>query len=720
MKPAGKWIVELPAATPLREAAAMVLRDRAKSLRQPPQGCRQPRPAPTPRSFTAIRVCSRRVEAALKMFGAWVEGRELRALRKLRRRAKRLRRVAGVVRDADVHARVFQEVGDRANGTQAEAVEYLLGRTAATRAEAQAELLTLVGRRARTRIDRWRRRVARAVGAHAESGAASLAEAGKAALAVHIQAVRAAADRDLTSLENLHALRLKIKGLRYGLELAAPALAPEDSAAAYLAVCDAQERLGEINDGETVLARLRDELDRIGREEDGTRAGRAHIAGLNLLRDRFAAVRDRRLERFWSAWTELDFGSTLDALEAAAAPSHADAETAEEAAAESWRGRATPSAIAGHDALARLAAIDVGSNSVRLVIAEAYPDGTYRIVDDEKEQTRLARGLARTGRLDPTVMDEAATVIARLRAIADGYNCTHRRAVATAAVREAANGAEFLELVRDRANVELRVISAEEEGRLAFASVSHAFTDIRTLPAGVMDIGGASTEVVLSSSGVIDDIATLGMGAVSLTERFGGPDRSAGDRFRKMRGLGPQGDPPPHARDQRAPRPPRRHRAEPSPPSRPWRSSATAASAAALRPTIAQGYQVTYGTIRDLLRELRDLRAAERTRIPGLSADRADIIVAGLCVVKEVMRHLRVRRLRVHTYGVRDGLLLSMMRTVFPIPAARVRRAQPRLRTPSRRTPIRPDLPLRRAPQRARRPPLAPDLRRHGTPPSRP
>src|SRR4051812_43899916 len=95
------------------------------------------------------------------------------------------------------------------------------------------------------------------------------------------------------------------------------------------------------------------------------------------------------------------------------------------------------------DLTQRLAAIDVGSNSIRLVVAEPLRDGSYRTVDDEKETTRLGKALASTGRLDPAAVDRSLDALRRMKQIAAGLQVRELRVIATCAVREAENGPEF-------------------------------------------------------------------------------------------------------------------------------------------------------------------------------------------------------------------------------------------------------------------------------------
>ena len=123
----------------------------------------------------------------------------------------------------------------------------------------------------------------------------------------------------------------------------------------------------------------------------------------------------------------------------------------------------------------RLAAIDIGTNSIRLVVAEVQPDGTYRVLDEDREMTRLGRGLYRDGRLGDSPMQQSLQALGRMKAIADGFGVAELRAIATAAVREAANGRDFVSEAWRRHRVRLEVVPAEEEARLAFRSVTRHY-----------------------------------------------------------------------------------------------------------------------------------------------------------------------------------------------------------------------------------------------------
>jgi len=122
---------------------------------------------------------------------------------------------------------------------------------------------------------------------------------------------------------------------------------------------------------------------------------------------------------------------------------------------------ARPAAAA--PSLPRFAAIDIGTNSIRLVVAEVQPDASYRVLDEDREMTRLGRGLYRDGRLSEPPMEQSLAALGRMKAIADGFSVTEVRAIATSAVREAKNGGTLVERARREAGIELETIEGIEE-----------------------------------------------------------------------------------------------------------------------------------------------------------------------------------------------------------------------------------------------------------------
>jgi len=163
----------------------------------------------------------------------------------------------------------------------------------------------------------------------------------------------------------------------------------------------------------------------------------------------------------------------------------------------------------------RLAAIDVGSNTILLLVAEPDAASGLIVTREAEDQPRLAAGLGTTGRLSEAAMDRALQSLVRMRDLAAKEGATRIDAVATAAVREAENGAEFLDRVR-RAGIPLRLISPEVEAELAYLAAAHHFPGSdATL---VADIGGGSMELVGARKDRVVLTASLPLGAVRLTE----------------------------------------------------------------------------------------------------------------------------------------------------------------------------------------------------------
>jgi len=171
------------------------------------------------------------------------------------------------------------------------------------------------------------------------------------------------------------------------------------------------------------------------------------------------------------------------------------------------------------EARERLAAIDVGSNSIRLLVAEYDPQSGISVIDEVKDQPRLAQGLTVTGRLDEHAMARALATLARMREVCRRRGVRRIAAVATAAVREAQNGEAFVQRVREELDIPLRIIDAETEAALSYRSVAHHFRVVgaRTL---VADIGGGSLELIGAVDGLVELTRSLPLGAVRLTETF--------------------------------------------------------------------------------------------------------------------------------------------------------------------------------------------------------
>ncbi len=293
----------------------------------------------------------------------------------------------------------------------------------------------------------------------------------------------------------------------------------------------------------------------------------------------------------------------------------------------------------------RIAAIDVGSNTILLTVAEYDPEAGLVVVEEGEDQPRLGAGLSATGQLSEPAMLRALQTLTAMRDVCTRYGVRRLAAVATAAVREAENGTEFVERA-GALDIPLRIISPETEAALSYRSAAHHF------PGGerqlVADIGGGSLELTGATSGRVGLSRSLPLGAVRLTE-LGLPLHELRDHIR--RGLAE-----PIQRTEWAG-------------SRVIGSGGTFATLAsmALAGRGAEATRSVHGTVvtsqevEHLLETLATLSPEKRRQRPGLKPERADIIVAGLAVVAALLEAVGAVEVTVSGFGLRDGMLLEMV-----------------------------------------------------------
>lgn len=308
----------------------------------------------------------------------------------------------------------------------------------------------------------------------------------------------------------------------------------------------------------------------------------------------------------------------------------------------------------------RIAAIDIGSNSIRQIVADVGDSGAIRIVDEMKAAPRLAAGLGKTGMLSPEPMAQATEALARMAELARQLGARRIEAVATSAVREAKNGQAFLAQVREQAGLKVRVLVGEEEARLAYRSALAHF-ELGRGRAVVMDIGGGSVELALAAEGLVDRLITLPYGAVRLTERFFA-GRSAAKAVRKLRKL-------------------RKHirpAIERALPLRDWRGAEVIGSGGTFTNLAGiylarqgmraarsvHGTRIPRAEVDAILELLASMPVEDRLGVPGLNSGRADIIVAGLAVVAEVVARVEPPDVAASAFGIREGLLLEAARVM--------------------------------------------------------
>lgn len=302
----------------------------------------------------------------------------------------------------------------------------------------------------------------------------------------------------------------------------------------------------------------------------------------------------------------------------------------------------------------RIAAIDIGSNSIRQTIADVSPTGDIRVLDEMRAMPRLGEGLERTGVLSQHAMELAIAAVERMVQLAKQSAADLIDIVATSAVRDAANADAFTSQLTTATGQSVRVLTGDEEAMLCFRSAQAHF-DLGSRRSLVMDIGGGSLEFVLAKDGVVERVVSLPFGAVRLTERFLQPEIRP-KRVQALRA---------HVRE-------RLRRAVPV---KDWRgvqaigSGGTFTNLAGI--VLARhgvdarsphGTPIARSELEHVLEWLQHMTPEERAAVPGLNPERADIIVAGLAVTAEVMARFQSRELVTSGYGIREGMLLQAAR----------------------------------------------------------
>src|SRR5262245_35881686 len=181
------------------------------------------------------------------------------------------------------------------------------------------------------------------------------------------------------------------------------------------------------------------------------------------------------------------------------------------------------------------AALDIGSNSIHLIVVETDREKPFRVVASAKEAVRLGRSAARDQRLSAEAMDRAINRLKRFRRVAESHGARELIAVATSAVREAANGDQFITRAAEEAGVEIDLLSGIEEARLIALAVSTRYRQSITRQSLVIDIGGGSTELAVMKNGERTTLISFKLGAVRLTAQYVTSDPGGEPHFRTVR-----------------------------------------------------------------------------------------------------------------------------------------------------------------------------------------
>jgi exopolyphosphatase/guanosine-5'-triphosphate,3'-diphosphate pyrophosphatase len=306
--------------------------------------------------------------------------------------------------------------------------------------------------------------------------------------------------------------------------------------------------------------------------------------------------------------------------------------------------------------LRRLAGIDIGTLTCRLLIADLTEDGALKEICAQRRILRLGEGVDRTKQLSDSAMDRVIACLKEWREIVESHQAGACAVVATSAVRDAANRRVFLERVKGEAGFDVEIITGEEEARRTLLGIRSG------LPPGVtdvlaLDIGGGSTEFILDRPGQAPIVRSINIGVVRLCERV------------------LKQDPPTAEEIDQARKWVRRETLSAIEEMNHYRSAAfvgtagtiTALAAMAQKlptydPVLIHNYTLTLETVRELEQTLLSRKKADRIGLPGLEQNREEVIAAGAIIVRTVMETLGMSEVLVCDLGLREGVLIDLAR----------------------------------------------------------
>lgn len=302
----------------------------------------------------------------------------------------------------------------------------------------------------------------------------------------------------------------------------------------------------------------------------------------------------------------------------------------------------------------RLAGIDIGTLTCRLLIADLSPDGRLKEVRSDRRILRLGEAVDQTKQLNGAAIDRVLCCLREWREIIDASSVDAVVAVATSAVRDATNSDEFLDRVKREAGFEIEILTGDEEARRTLLGIRSG------LPAGVtdllaLDIGGGSTEFVLDRPGQNPVVRSIDIGVVRLSERILHHDPPTDDEVRQAREW--------IARETKSAVADMGSYQTATFVGTAGTITSLAAMAQKLpsyEPARIHNYQLQLSTIQELEQTLLSRTKADRAGLPGLEKGREEVIAAGAIIIRTVMETLGMPSVLVSDLGLREGVLIEL------------------------------------------------------------
>jgi exopolyphosphatase/guanosine-5'-triphosphate,3'-diphosphate pyrophosphatase len=313
----------------------------------------------------------------------------------------------------------------------------------------------------------------------------------------------------------------------------------------------------------------------------------------------------------------------------------------------------------------KLAAIDIGTNSIHMVIVRVGEHRIFEIIDREKEMVQLGKGSLMRGRLTQEAIDRGLAALKTFRQIADSHKVDQIICTATSAVRESSNGQEFVRLVKQETGIDIRILSGTEEARMIMLAVRDV-VDLKNQRALVVDIGGGSMELIVADARNIFLATSIKSGVIRLSERFMNSDPPSSKNLKALKKWLERKLDPLSRKIQDL---------------RPQIAIGTSGTMLALGELIKQNIKTKKTKERDVMmieeveeinEKLQKATLQERLKMPGMDAKRAEQIVAGGMLIETMMEKCRVNEIVLCDRALREGLIADHLIKLNPAVPAKI------------------------------------------------
>ncbi len=300
----------------------------------------------------------------------------------------------------------------------------------------------------------------------------------------------------------------------------------------------------------------------------------------------------------------------------------------------------------------RLSVIDIGTNSIKFCVAQKAPDGTLEVLKDANDIARLGEGLRETGLISPEALERNAQSVAAFAKEAEEMEVSRVLAVGTMALRTAKNTADFTARVKELCGLTVDVLPGDEEARLAYLAVLSGLP-VQEGELVIFDTGGGSTEFIFGRGKDLKNRMSVNLGAVLITEKHLSDDpvkpgavqaalAEIKDTFDNAQVKGN--------------------------PVQLVGMGGTVTSMGAVKhkmvkydPDVIQGSELTLADVEEQINDYSARTLEKRREIPGLQPKRADVILAGACILKDILSRMNADRLVISDRGLRHGLLFDQL-----------------------------------------------------------